>query len=168
MFLFPVLKCLKERFHECLDLCKSLDAYNLSNKSKNEKRDLDSINADRIIYKYAIEMCQSAALEELFGQPDEVRFQQKVYHDNECHIFFSVSVGTKRRRFCCTVCHNRYLIHQIVNCSTCTKMQLKSDCLCYKDKDTFMPLTIHKMNEMDHHLYQWKLSPPSVPLSHRP
>ena len=67
-----VLKQLKERFHECLDLCKSLDAYNLSSNSTTQKN-IDSINADRIIYKYAIEMCQSAALEELFGQPDEVR-----------------------------------------------------------------------------------------------
>lgn len=56
-----------------------MDAYNLSSKGRNEKRDLDSINADRIIYKYAIEMCQSAALEELFGQPDEVRIE-KMYH----------------------------------------------------------------------------------------
>lgn len=33
---------------------------------------IESISADKLIYNYAIEMCQSAALEELFGQPEEV------------------------------------------------------------------------------------------------
>lgn len=43
---------------------------------KIDRKDLDSIIADKIIYKYAIEMCQSAALEELFGHPEEV-----------CHLY---------------------------------------------------------------------------------
>lgn len=59
---------LKHRFHECLNSCKSLDAKSIINK----KTELQGISADRIIYKHAIDMCQSAALEELFGNPDEV------------------------------------------------------------------------------------------------
>ncbi len=30
-----------------------------------------ALTADRILYNYAIELCQSAALDELFGNPDE-------------------------------------------------------------------------------------------------
>ena len=65
-----VLKQLKQRFHQSLDLCKSLDMRQVLKKI--EKKDLDGIMADKIIYRHAIEMCQSAALEELFGHPEEV------------------------------------------------------------------------------------------------
>ena len=36
-----------------------------------EKKELSEVTADKIIYKYAIEMCQSAALQEIFGNADE-------------------------------------------------------------------------------------------------
>ena len=36
------------------------------------KKELESIVAEKLIYNYAIEMCQSAAVEELFGHPAEV------------------------------------------------------------------------------------------------
>jgi serine/threonine-protein kinase ULK/ATG1 len=65
-----VLKLLKHQFHECLNACKSLDTKSISKQV--EKCDLQGITADRIIYKHAIDMSQSAALEELFGHPDEV------------------------------------------------------------------------------------------------
>lgn len=47
----------------------------MTNMAKNvDKKSVEGITADKIIYKHAIEMCQSAALEELFGNPDEVGF----------------------------------------------------------------------------------------------
>lgn len=67
-----VLKTLKERFHECLKACKSLDMTAMAKSV--DKKDVEGITADKIIYKHAIDMCQSAALEELFGNPDEVSF----------------------------------------------------------------------------------------------
>ena len=65
-----VLKTLKQRFHECLKSCKSLDMATMAKTI--DKRDVEGITADKIIYRHAIDMCQSAALEELFGAPDEV------------------------------------------------------------------------------------------------
>lgn len=70
LLLATVLKTLKIRFHECLNACKVLDTKSINKQM--EKSDLQGITADRIIYKHAIDMCQSAALEELFGNPDEV------------------------------------------------------------------------------------------------
>ena len=61
---------LKTRFHECLDACKALDTKSINRQM--EKSDLRDITVDKILYKHAIDMCQSAALEELFGNPDEV------------------------------------------------------------------------------------------------
>lgn len=56
---------MKNLFHECLAMCKSLTSDSMiSNLSKKE---LEGVSADKLIYNYAIEMCQSAALEELFG-----------------------------------------------------------------------------------------------------
>ena len=60
---------MKGRFHHCLSVCKSLDVGGVAN---SEKKDLEGITADKLIYNHAIEMCQSAALEELFGNPEEV------------------------------------------------------------------------------------------------
>lgn len=72
-----VLKTLKLRFHQCLSACKSLDTKSINKQM--EKSDLQGITADRIIYKHAIDLCQSAALEELFGNPDEVCTQSSCY-----------------------------------------------------------------------------------------
>jgi len=60
---------MKGRFHHCLSVCKSLDVGGVLS---SEKKDLEGITADKLIYNHAIEMCQSAALEELFGNPEEV------------------------------------------------------------------------------------------------
>lgn len=68
MFDLKVLRNMKGRFHQCLSMCKSLDATNVL----NAKQELEGISADKLIYNHAIEMCQSAALEELFGNPEEV------------------------------------------------------------------------------------------------
>lgn len=50
-----------------------------------DKKDVEGITADKIIYKHAIDMCQSAALEELFGNPDEVCFHLFFFF-KDCHI----------------------------------------------------------------------------------
>ncbi len=63
---------MKDRFHHCLNTCKSLDCASLVNSSTQKA--IENISADKLIYNYAIEMCQSAALEELFGRAAEVMF----------------------------------------------------------------------------------------------
>lgn len=65
-----VLRLLKDKFHHCLNMCKSLD-YQATLSSNLGKAALDLISPDKLIYDYAIEMCQTAALEELFGHPEE-------------------------------------------------------------------------------------------------
>lgn len=65
-----VLRLLKDKFHHCLNMCKSLD-YQATLSSSVGKAALDLIAPDKLIYDYAIEMCQTAALEELFGHPEE-------------------------------------------------------------------------------------------------
>lgn len=61
---------MKNIFHECLAKCKELTSDTLiANLSKKE---LEGVSADKLIYNYAIEMCQSAALEELFGDIEVV------------------------------------------------------------------------------------------------
>lgn len=57
-------------------MCKSLDANGVYNSAN--KKNFEGITADKLIYSYAIEMCQSAALEELFGQPEEVCYILRV------------------------------------------------------------------------------------------
>jgi serine/threonine-protein kinase ULK/ATG1 len=61
---------MKDRFHQCLNTCKALDCAALV--SSSTERAIENISADKLLYNYAIEMCQSAALEELFGRPTEV------------------------------------------------------------------------------------------------
>lgn len=65
-----VLRLLKDKFHHCLNMCKSLD-YQATLSSSVGKAALDLISPDKLIYDYAIEMCQTAALEEMFGHPEE-------------------------------------------------------------------------------------------------
>lgn len=71
-----VLKLLKEKFHHCLNMCKSLD-YQTTLYSTVGKAASELIEPDKIIYDYAIEMCQTAALEEMFGHSEECF---KLYH----------------------------------------------------------------------------------------
>lgn len=51
-------------------MCKSLD-YQATLSSTAGVTALELIAPDKLIYDYAIEMCQSAALEEMFGQLEE-------------------------------------------------------------------------------------------------
>lgn len=68
-----VLRLLKDKFHHCLNMCKALD-YQTTLNTTLGKAALEYIKPDKLIYDYAIEMCQTAALEELFGHPEEVSF----------------------------------------------------------------------------------------------
>lgn len=51
-------------------MTKMLNSENLLSGSGIEPQNT-TLTADRILYNYAIELCQSAALDELFGNPDE-------------------------------------------------------------------------------------------------
>ncbi|XP_076344747.1 serine/threonine-protein kinase unc-51-like isoform X2 [Tachypleus tridentatus] len=62
-----VLHTMKERFHYCLNMCKSLSSSGILQATGVDPTSCN-IAADRLLYDYAIEMCQSAALEELFGK----------------------------------------------------------------------------------------------------
>ncbi|XP_022250019.1 serine/threonine-protein kinase unc-51-like [Limulus polyphemus] len=57
-----VLHSVKKHFHYCLNMCKALNSSGILQTTSY------NITADRLLYDYAIEMCQSAALVELFGK----------------------------------------------------------------------------------------------------
>jgi len=64
-----VLSQLTKLLKMCLNKCKQLCLNTALASAK--KKELESIVAEKLIYNYAIEMCQSAAVEELFGHPAE-------------------------------------------------------------------------------------------------
>lgn len=67
---------MNERFRHCISMTKMLNSENLLADSGLDPG-TTAITADRILYNYAMEQCQSAALDELFGNPGEC-FQR--YH----------------------------------------------------------------------------------------
>ncbi|KAI4503876.1 hypothetical protein M0802_001279 [Mischocyttarus mexicanus] len=64
-----VVSTMNEKFKSCLTECKQLNSAGLLRQP--------GATADKILYNHAIQMCQSAALDELFGNPAEC-FQR--YH----------------------------------------------------------------------------------------
>ena len=64
------LATLNERFRHALSMSKMLNAENILTESGIDPNDT-TFTADRILYHYAIEQCQSAALDELFNNPGE-------------------------------------------------------------------------------------------------
>lgn len=70
MNFFSVLATLNERFRHCLSMTKMLNSENLLAESGLEPHSTP-YTADKILYNYAIEQCQAAALDELFGNPEE-------------------------------------------------------------------------------------------------
>ncbi|KAK9297816.1 hypothetical protein QLX08_008584 [Tetragonisca angustula] len=64
-----VVNTMNEKFRTCLAECKQLNSAGLLHQT--------GATADKILYNHAIQMCQSAALDELFGNPAEC-FQR--YH----------------------------------------------------------------------------------------
>lgn len=87
-----MLRLLKDKFHHCLNMCKSLD-YQATLTSTIGKVALELIAPDKLIYDYAIEMCQTAALEELFGHPEEVsELPPSSCYQSNANTFFLVGV----------------------------------------------------------------------------
>ncbi|XP_011311966.1 serine/threonine-protein kinase unc-51 [Fopius arisanus] len=64
-----VVSTMNDKFRSCLAECKQLNSAGLLRQTLS--------TADKILYNHAIQMCQSAALDELFGNPAEC-FQR--YH----------------------------------------------------------------------------------------
>lgn len=56
---------MKDKYHKCLDIVKDL-------KSDFLMKSLENISADKLLFEYAIKMCQSGAMEEIAGVPGEV------------------------------------------------------------------------------------------------
>jgi hypothetical protein len=67
-----IIKQLNNMYKFCLYQCKQL--YN--SESIRNKLNLDKINlnADRLLYIHAIELCRESAMEEFFGKPQKVYF----------------------------------------------------------------------------------------------
>ncbi|XP_018323907.1 serine/threonine-protein kinase unc-51 isoform X2 [Agrilus planipennis] len=61
-----VVSKLNEKFRATLAECKQLNSTGLLSKIGST-----NITADKILYNHAIQMCQTAALDELFGNPEE-------------------------------------------------------------------------------------------------
>ena len=76
---------LNERFRHCISMTKMLNSENLLADSGLDPHST-AFTADRIIYNYAIEQCQAAALDELFGNPEEC-FQVCICIDDTKIIF---------------------------------------------------------------------------------
>jgi len=64
------LAILNERFRHSLSMSKMLNAENVLGESGITPADT-TVYADKLLYQYAIEQCQSAALDELFNNPGE-------------------------------------------------------------------------------------------------
>ncbi|XP_033747712.1 serine/threonine-protein kinase unc-51-like isoform X2 [Pecten maximus] len=66
-----VLRQMNESYHRCVNMCKQIQ-HRLGTGIQNTLTpQLAVATADKLIYNYAIEMCQNAALDELFGNPHE-------------------------------------------------------------------------------------------------
>ncbi|XP_041349948.1 serine/threonine-protein kinase unc-51-like [Gigantopelta aegis] len=66
-----VLKQMNEHYHRCVAECRQLHQRLGTTCKTPLTPQLVVSTADKLIYNYAIEMCQGAALDELFGNPHE-------------------------------------------------------------------------------------------------
>ncbi|EMP37755.1 Serine/threonine-protein kinase ULK2 [Chelonia mydas] len=74
-----VVKTLNERYKFCITMCKKL-TEKLNRFFSDKQRFVDEINsvtAEKLIYNCAVEMVQSAALDEMFQQTEDITFR---YH----------------------------------------------------------------------------------------
>ncbi|XP_069767604.1 serine/threonine-protein kinase ULK2 isoform X3 [Narcine bancroftii] len=74
-----VVKNLNERYKCCISFCKKL-TEKLNHFFSDKQRFVDEINsvtAEKLIYSYAVEMVQSAALDEMFQQTEDISYR---YH----------------------------------------------------------------------------------------
>ncbi|ELU07767.1 hypothetical protein CAPTEDRAFT_170802 [Capitella teleta] len=63
-----ILHDMNDYYHQCLNICRSLHAKGVAFTPDPSGV---TTTADKLIYSHAIEMCQTAALDELFGNPQE-------------------------------------------------------------------------------------------------
>ncbi|XP_064094550.1 serine/threonine-protein kinase unc-51-like isoform X4 [Macrobrachium nipponense] len=112
-----VVGVLNDRFRQALGICKEL---NSSGAVTAVDPRTSTITADKLIYNYAIEMCQSAALDELFGKPEECfrRYQtaqillhalaQQVAHDSDRSLLTRYKQAVEKRLF---LLHEQGVVH---------------------------------------------------------
>ncbi|CAH1802813.1 unnamed protein product [Owenia fusiformis] len=85
-----VVKEMSEKYHTCLKMCKSLHNKGVTQVDGMDPESL-AVTADKLIYNYAIEMCQSAALDEIFGNPSEC------FHRYQCAQILLHSLAQQAR-----------------------------------------------------------------------
>ncbi|XP_007904392.1 serine/threonine-protein kinase ULK2 isoform X2 [Callorhinchus milii] len=74
-----VVKSLNDRYKCCISFCKKM-TEKLNRFFSDKQRFVDEINsvtAEKLIYSYAVEMVQSAALDEMFQQTEDITYR---YH----------------------------------------------------------------------------------------
>uniref|UniRef100_A0A8B9K6I9 non-specific serine/threonine protein kinase n=1 Tax=Astyanax mexicanus TaxID=7994 RepID=A0A8B9K6I9_ASTMX len=72
-----VVKSLNERYKSCISLCRRL-TDKLNHFFSDKQRFVDEINsvtAEKLIYNHAVEMVQSAALDEMFQQTEDIAYR---------------------------------------------------------------------------------------------
>uniref|UniRef100_A0A8C6SZF7 non-specific serine/threonine protein kinase n=1 Tax=Neogobius melanostomus TaxID=47308 RepID=A0A8C6SZF7_9GOBI len=72
-----VVKSLNERYKNCISLCRRL-TDKLNHFFSDKQRFVDEINsvtAEKLIYNQAVEMVQSAALDEMFKQTEDIAYR---------------------------------------------------------------------------------------------
>ncbi|KAK7068240.1 Serine/threonine-protein kinase ulk2 [Halocaridina rubra] len=112
-----VVGVLNDRFIQALAICKEL---NSSGAVTAVDPRTSNITADKLIYNYAIDMCQSAALDELFGKPEDCfrRYQtaqillhalaQQVAHDSDRSLLTRYKQAVEKRLF---LLHEQGVVH---------------------------------------------------------
>nr|CAD7198320.1 unnamed protein product [Timema douglasi] len=105
-----VVGLLNSKFRQCLSDCKQLNTPGLLQKAGVDPN-TTNITADKILYNHAIQMCQSAALDELFGNPEECfqRYQtaqillhslsQQVSHQQDRALLTKYKDAVEKRLF---------------------------------------------------------------------
>ncbi|KAJ3590579.1 hypothetical protein NHX12_008529 [Muraenolepis orangiensis] len=72
-----VVTSLNERYKSCISMCRSL-TDTLNHFFSDKQRFVDEINsvtAEKLIYNHAVEMVQSAALDEMFQQTEDIAYR---------------------------------------------------------------------------------------------
>ncbi|XP_030632263.1 serine/threonine-protein kinase ULK2 isoform X3 [Chanos chanos] len=72
-----VVKSLNERYKSCISMCRRL-TDKLNHFFSDKQRFVDEINsvtAEKLIYNHAVEMVQSAALDEMFQQTEDIAYR---------------------------------------------------------------------------------------------
>uniref|UniRef100_A0AAQ5Y156 non-specific serine/threonine protein kinase n=1 Tax=Amphiprion ocellaris TaxID=80972 RepID=A0AAQ5Y156_AMPOC len=76
-FILSVVKNLNDRYKSCISLCRRL-TDKLNHFFSDKQRFVDEINsvtAEKLIYNHAVEMVQSAALDEMFKQTEDIAYR---------------------------------------------------------------------------------------------